>query len=316
MFDDRCPNPFTGPLGRLHGAGRGRPRGRMRAVRARSGAVADARRHPGDGAFAAAHRPAGDPRRLARRKAAHRRRPLPRSVLGRGARRWSPARLTRVREQVRRHRDLRRLLRLVVGRAAAPRAQPGAALPVPRRRLRRPGRQLQLRRGDVPAAARDRHLPAGDRPGDRLAVDRQAHAADHRVRRACDSRTARSRRAAPACTRWRRGSRRAKAAGIEFVVGQPAAVGCARFPRRPMGADPAEHRHRADAGDGAHAAERGAPRRAIHGALLRGLRAVPPLSPGLDDGAPKDADWAAGDHRRCRRHASATSRAAPPRPAA
>ena len=64
----------------------------------------------------------------------------------------------RVREAVRPHLDPRRLLRLVVGRARASRAQPGAAVPVPRRRLRRPGRQLQLRRRLFPAAARDRHL--------------------------------------------------------------------------------------------------------------------------------------------------------------
>ena len=180
---DRRTLPLARPLGRLHRAGRERPRGRLRAVRARSRAVEHARCHPGDGAFAAAHRAAGDPRGLARRQSAHRRRPLPRSVLGRGARRCCRRARARARH-VRQHRDPRRLLRLVVGGTRAPCPQPAAAVPVPRRRLRRPGRQLQLRRGAIHPSARDRHVPAGGRPGHRLVVDRQAHAPDARVRRA------------------------------------------------------------------------------------------------------------------------------------
>ncbi len=57
-----------------------------------------ARRHAGDGAFAAAHRAAGDPRGLARRQAAHRRRPLSRGVVGRGARRRRRGDRARARE--------------------------------------------------------------------------------------------------------------------------------------------------------------------------------------------------------------------------
>ena len=53
---------------------------------------------------------------------------------------------------------------------------------------------------------------------------------------------------------------RAKDAGIEFVSIEPAQVRCAQIPRRPMGADPAEHRHGNDAGHGAHAVQRGAVR--------------------------------------------------------
>src|SRR5262249_60829484 len=79
---------------------------------------------------------------------------------------------------VRPRRDPRRLLWLVVGGPRPPCPQPAAAVPVPRRRLRRPGRQLQLRRGAIRSAAGDRHLPAGGGPGHGLVVDRQAHAPD------------------------------------------------------------------------------------------------------------------------------------------
>ena len=286
----------------------------MRAVCARSGALAHARRHPGDGAFAAAHRAAGDSRRLARRQAAHRRRPLPRGVLGRGARRGGRRDQAGAR-QVRRHGDPRRLLRLVLGRAVAPRAQPAAAFPVPRRRLRRPGRQLQLRHGDVPAAAGDRHLPAGDRPGHRLVVDHQAHAADHRLRRAGDQerpgdvgrrqRACHGDVAAPRQGGWDR-----------IRLGEPAQDRRARFPRRPMGADPAEHRHRLDAGDGAHIVGRRPPRRAIRGALLRGLRALPPLPARARRRRAEGRRMGGRDHRRSAPTPFAISRAAPPRPAA
>ena len=71
---DRRALSVARPLGRLHRAGRGRPRRRLRAVRARSRALRHARGHAGDGALAAAHRAAGDPRGLARGQAAHRRR--------------------------------------------------------------------------------------------------------------------------------------------------------------------------------------------------------------------------------------------------
>ena len=77
--------------------------------------------------------------------------------------------------QIRRRGDFRRLLRLVVGRPRAPRPHAGAAISVSRRRLRRSGRQLQLGRRAVPAAACHRDLSAGDRPRHRLALDRQPH---------------------------------------------------------------------------------------------------------------------------------------------
>ena len=92
-------------------------------------------------------------------KGAHRRRQLPRSVLGRGARRRRRRDRARARD-VRQHRDLRRILRLVVGGPRASCPQSAAAILVPRRRLRRPGRKLQLRRGAISLAARDRHVPA------------------------------------------------------------------------------------------------------------------------------------------------------------
>jgi hypothetical protein len=75
------------PLGRLHGAGRGRPRGGLRAVCARPCAVEHARRHPRDGALAVAHRAARHSQRLARGKGTHRRRSLPRGILGGSPRR-------------------------------------------------------------------------------------------------------------------------------------------------------------------------------------------------------------------------------------
>src|SRR5712691_6587682 len=80
--NDCRPLPDAGPLGRLHGAGGGRTRGRMRAVCARPRGFGHAGCHTGDGAFTAAHRAAGDPRRLVGGKTTHRRRPLPRSLLG------------------------------------------------------------------------------------------------------------------------------------------------------------------------------------------------------------------------------------------
>src|SRR6516225_10247170 len=148
------------PLGRLHGAGRGRPRGGLRAVCTRPCALEHARRYPRDGALAVAHCAARHSRRLARGKGTHRRRSLPRGILGGSPRRRRVRACARARG-VRPCRDPRRLLWLVVGGPRAPCPQPAAAVPVPRRRLRRSGRQLQLRRGAIRPAAGDRHLPAG-----------------------------------------------------------------------------------------------------------------------------------------------------------
>src|SRR5262249_59112282 len=83
---DRRTLPPPRPLGRLHGPGRGRTRGRLRAVFTRPCAVEHARRHPRDGALAFTHRAARHPRRLARGKGPHRRRPFPRGILGGSAR--------------------------------------------------------------------------------------------------------------------------------------------------------------------------------------------------------------------------------------
>ena len=278
VFDDHCPNPFTCPLGRVQRAGGERPGDRMRAVRARRAAVTNARRHAGDGSFTPADCPAGDPRRLARRTAAQRRRSLSGSELGRGAR--SGRRRTDAgARHLRRHRYFRRLLRLVVGGTTASRAHIGTSLPVSRRRLRRSDRKLQLGRGAVSAAPCDRHLPAGDRPRDRLELGGQAHPAGDRIRRIAP-------REQPGDVRRHRLAR----AGIMARPGQsfrhrirgdqPQSLGCTRVSQCRVARDPSEHRHRADAGARPYAAGRTAARRRISGSLLHRLRDAAPLSAG------------------------------------
>ena len=207
VFDDHCPNPFTGPLGRVHRAGGERPGDRMRTVRARRAAVTDARRHAGDGSFTAADCPAGDPRRLARRTAAQRRRSLSGSELGRGAR-SGRRRIDAGARQLRRHRYFRRLLRLVVGGTPASCAHVGPSFSVSRWRLRRSDRKLQLGRGAVFAAPCDRYLPASDRPRHRLEFGGQAHPAGDRIRRIAP-------REQPGDVRWHRLAR----AGIMAPAG-------------------------------------------------------------------------------------------------
>ena len=129
---DRRTLPSARRLGRLHGAVRGWPSGRLRAVCARPCAVEHARRHPRDGALAVAHRAARHSRRLARGKGTHRRRSLPRGILGRGARRRRLRACARARD-VRPCLDPRRLRWLVVGGPRPPCPPPAAAVPVPGR---------------------------------------------------------------------------------------------------------------------------------------------------------------------------------------
>ena len=151
------------------------------------------------------------------------------------------------------------------------------------------------------AAARDRHVPAGGGRHHRLVVDRQAHAAHHRVRRARHQERpghlGRGRRSQPGDVAAARQGRRHR-----VRLDQPAQVRCARIPRRAMDPDPAQHRYRADAGDGAHAPQRGSPRRAVRRALLRRLRALPPLSARPRRRRGEGRGMGGGDHRRRRRH--------------
>ena len=78
-------------------------------------------------------------------------------------------------------------------------------------------------------------------------------------------------------------------------LGEPAQIRRARLARRAMDPDPPDHRHRHDAGDGAHAAHRGALRRATSSrAIATGFEQFRRYLLGLDDGTAKDADWAAG----------------------
>ena len=127
--------------------------------------------------------------RASRRARAARRRGLRRGRMGHGA----AAGARRVRAE---HGPARRLLWLVLGRPVAPCPHADAPIPLRRRRLREPGRQLQLGRGPVPAAAHHRHLRAGDGPrhrleqrggqyaaADRLWRHRAAQHADHVRRR-------------------------------------------------------------------------------------------------------------------------------------
>ena len=87
--------------------------------------------------------------------------------------------------------------------------------------------------------------------------------------------------------------RRAKDAGIEFVSVSPLKSDAPDFLGAQWIADPAEYRYRTDAGDGAHAAQREALRRAIRRALLHRLRSIPPLSSWVSTTtSPKDAQWA------------------------
>ena len=204
---------------------------------------------------------------------------------------------------------------MVVSRPRPSCPQPGAAVPVPRRRLRRPGRQLQLRRCSVSPAARDRHIPAGRRPDHGLGIDRQAHARDIRLRRPRHQERSgdlRRRR------RPQHGNVAATCEGRRYRIRlhQSAQVRCARLSRRPMGPDPAEHRYRVDAGDGAHASQRGAPRCVIRRALLHRLRSVPPLSSGTRRQCSEGCAVGRGHHRRSRRHRSASLRGARPHPGA
>ena len=106
--------------------------------------------------------------------------------------------------------------------------------------------------------------------------------------------------------------RAAKEAGIEFVSVSPLKSDAPGFPRRAMGADPAEYRHRDDAGDGAHALERRPPRRSIHVALLPRLRSFPPLSAGRGRRHPEERRMGRRDHRAFPPTRSAISRAARP----
>ncbi len=167
---------------------------------------------PGDGAFG----PAGGAARRARRLAQgpHAERPheaRPRSVrrgrLGRGAAAGRGRARARARG-ARAERPLRRLVRLGVGGTIPSRAHAVAAFPIRRRRVRRPAWELLLGRGAVPAAARHRHVCAGDRAGDRLGEHRRQHEASRRIRRTGAQERSSRPRAARASTRWRSGSAR------------------------------------------------------------------------------------------------------------
>ena len=110
--------------------------------------------------------------------------------------------------------------------------------------------------------------------------------------------------------------RRAKDAGIEFVVVSPLKSDAPDFLGAQWLADPAEYRHRPDARDGAHVAGRAALRRGLRGAPLRRLRHLRPRAAG-----PRTTARPRPPNGRRRSPASppmrsATSRAAPPRPAA
>ena len=237
-----------------------------------------ARRHAGDGAFAVAHRAPGDPRRLARRAGRAPARDSFHEVSWDEALDTVAAELTRVREHLRRDA----IFGGSYGWSSAGRVHhartPAAALPVPGRRLRRPGRQLQLRRRAFPAAASDRHAsrrsPAEitDWPSvvkhTRLMIAFGGLAAEERP-----GHLRRRRRAQPGDLAAPRQRRRRR-----VRLGQPAALRRAGFPRRAVDPDPPQYRYRADAGDGAHAAStKAATTRSSWRAIASGLRAVPAL---------------------------------------
>src|SRR5262249_34123994 len=128
---------------------------------------------------------------------------------------------------------------------------PAAAVPVPPRRPRGPGRPLQLRRGAKRPAAGDRDPPARGGADHRLGVDRQTHPPDAcalRGRPPQRPRGVRGRRRPPpqGVTSGGAGAhtmetwlRRAKDAGIEFVSisplrsDAPAFIGAQWVPIRP-----------------------------------------------------------------------------------
>ena len=206
-----------------------------------------------------------------------RRRAVRRRALGRGAGHGGGCAAARGRP-ARQRGDLRRLLWLGERRSFPPFAEPAASLSQSARRLHllRPVLLHGHGPGDHPPCARRRVLQAHERGAD----DRGragAYPPGGELRRHLDEEHAdqpgRHRR--PFRARPPRAlARRRRRGGLH----QPGTGRRRRFSRCRLVADPSQCRCRADAGSGAHAAQRGSARQGFPALPLRRLRALRPLS--------------------------------------
>ena len=290
------------PLGLFRRRGRERPRHVRAALRGRPGAGqpdrGDTRHRP----RRLPHRPALHPPGLAGREAPRapaRRRPLRARFLGprdAAARRGGAPHP----RGARRRGDLRRLLRLVLRRAPAPRADAAPPLPRPGRRLHLVDHRLLLRHRPDPAAAHPGHDGGAARPGDRLGGHPAAREADALLRRPRGEERHRQfgrRRTARLPAADARGGGGGRAAGEHLALPRRHGGGS----RRRVGADPPRLGRRDDARHGACAGRGGARGPRLSRQPLRRLGQAPRLRPRRDGRGGEDPGLGRGDHPRAPR---------------
>ena len=274
--------------------------GRLVAVTPFAGDPASRAVHPGAagcGARRMSGRPTGGAKVMAGGRAGDppgdaRRRALRRGELGPGAR----SRRGRAREGqggIRERGDLRQL-GLGQRRRVSRRARPAQPLPQPQWRLRRPGHQLQLRRGERDRAAHRRLDEPRRGTGKYLAGHRRAHRPDGRLRGHAAEEPERQ----PGRPRHARGGGLAsprRRSGDRVRLRRTDPRRRRGRDRGPVAFDPAQHRSRGDARARAHPARGRAARRRFPRPLLHRVR--PTLAAyllGESDGTAKDAEWASG----------------------